>query len=83
MAMVTNPSQDPKAQAQAKWRTLKRVRAAGFLVLLPVLVVGGIVVLVTGHERSGLTALVIGGVWAVGAVLTIAGRTFRRRRSGN
>jgi hypothetical protein len=84
-AMMTNPSQDPKAraQAQAEWRTLKRTRAAAAVVLMTVLVVGGIVALGTGHERSGLAALVIGGTWAVGAVLGIVGRTLRTRRSGN
>jgi hypothetical protein len=59
-----------------------KARAAGFIVALAVITVGGIVALATGHDRSGLTALVIGGAWAAGVVLTIAGRARRRRRSG-
>jgi hypothetical protein len=79
-AMMPRPPQDPEArsQAQAEWRTLKITRAAGALLLMTVIAVGGIVALATGHERSGLAALVISGV---GVVLTIAGRLLRRRRS--
>jgi hypothetical protein len=78
--MTTSQSQDPetRAQEQAEWRTLKIFRAAAAVVLLTVIAVGGIVALATGHYRSGLAALAIGGV---GVVITIAGRMLRRRRT--
>ena len=76
--MMASPSQDPQArvQAQAEWRTLRIARAAGAIVLLTAMLVSGIGARVIGQVDSGLTALAIGGV---GGVLTIAGRTFRRR----
>ena len=81
-AMTASPSQDPeaRAQAQAEWRTLKIVRAAGAIVLLTALAVFGIVAVATGHVGRGFTALAIGGI---GGVVTIAGRTLGRRRSGS
>lgn len=79
--MKASPSQDPetRAQAQAEWRALKMVRAAGAVAVLAVVAAFGIVRLATGHYRSGLTALVIIGVLVVP---TIAGRILRRRHSG-
>ena len=78
--MMASPPQDPKGRAQAEWRTLKIVRAAGIMVLLTAMVVFGIVALAMGQVGSGFTALAIGGI---GGVVTIAGRTVRRRRSGS
>jgi hypothetical protein len=81
--MTTSQSQDPdtRAQEQAEWRALKIFRAAAALVVLTVIAVGGIVALATGHNRSGLAALVVGGVGVVGVSITIAGRILRRRRA--
>jgi Na+/proline symporter len=80
--MTTSPQQDPeaRAQAQAEWRTLKMVRGIGPLIVMAGMVVFGIIGLAIGQEGPGLTALVFGGT---GAVLTIAARTVRRRRSGS
>lgn len=79
--MMTGASQDPetRAQGRAEWRAMMTFRLAGAVVLLAVMTSGGIVGRATGHYRSGLAALMIGGV---GSVLTIAVRPLRRRRSG-
>lgn len=81
MSMGTSPSQDPetRARGRAEWRALMTFRSAGAIILIAVITVAGIVGLATGHDRSGITALMIIGV---GAVITIAGWARRRRRGG-
>jgi hypothetical protein len=73
---VPSPLQDPEDQAQtrARLRALMSIRNAGGVIVFSVMGVLGIVGLATGHERSGLVALVIGGP----AVIVIVARLARR-----
>jgi hypothetical protein len=79
--MKASPSQDPetRAQAQAEWRALQMIRPAAVVAVLAAVAVFGLVELATGHDRSGLIALLIIGVLTVP---TIAGWILRRRHSG-
>lgn len=74
---VPSPLQDPEGQAQtrARPRAPMRIRNAGGVIVFAVLGVLGVVGLATGHERSGLIALVFG----VPAVITIVARLAGRR----
>jgi len=77
--VVTEPSplQDPEGQAQtrARPRALTSIRNAGGLIAFSVMGVLGIVGLATGHESSGLVALVIG----LPALIVIVARLAARR----
>jgi hypothetical protein len=73
---VPSPSQDPEGQAQtrARLRALMNVRNVGGVIVFSVLGVLGVFGLATGHERSGLIALVIGGPALIFIVARLAGR---------
>jgi hypothetical protein len=73
---VPSPSQDPGGQAQtrARLRTLMNIRNAGGVIVFSVIGVLGVVGLATGHEGSGLVALVIGGPMVIVIVARLAGR---------
>lgn len=73
---VPSPSQDPEGQAQTRERprALMNIRNAGGLIAFSVLGVLGIVGLATGHERSGVIALVIGGPAMIFMVTRLASR---------
>jgi hypothetical protein len=73
---MPSPSQDPggQAQAQARLRALKNIRNAGGIIVFSVMGVLGIVGLATGHEGSGLVALVIGGPMVIVMVTRLTGR---------
>lgn len=75
--VVPSPSQDPEGQARtrARLRTMMKMRTAGGLLVLTVMAVLGVVALATGHERTGLIALVLGGL----AVMSVVGQLNRRR----
>jgi hypothetical protein len=67
---VSSPSQDPGGQAQ----TLARIRNVGGVIVFSVMAVLGVVGLATGHEASGLVALVIGAPMLIVIVARLAGR---------
>jgi peptidoglycan/LPS O-acetylase OafA/YrhL len=71
-----SPSQDPGGQAQsrARLRTLMNIRNAGGVIVFSAMAVLGVVGLATGHEGSGLVALVIGGPMLIVVVARLAGR---------
>jgi len=73
---VPSPSQDPGGQAQtrARLRALMNIRNAGGVIVFSVIGVLGVVGLATGHEGSGLAALVIGGPMVIVIVARLAGR---------
>lgn len=73
---VPSPSQDPgdQAQARASLRALTNIRSAGGVIVFSVMAVLGVVGLATGHEASGLAALVIGGPMVIVIVVRLAGR---------
>jgi hypothetical protein len=73
---VPSPSQDPGGQAQtrARLRALMNIRNAGGVIVFSVIGVLGVVGLATGHEGSGLVALVIGGPMVIVIVVRLAGR---------
>jgi hypothetical protein len=64
-----SPSQDPGGRAQ----TLARIRNAGGVFVFSAMAALGIVGLATGHEASGLVALVIGGPMLIVIVARLAG----------
>ena len=66
--MLPSASQDPDRQARgrARLQALTRFRAVGGLLVFAVMAVLGVVGLATGHEGSGLAALVIGGLAVIG-----------------
>lgn len=74
---VPSPLQDPKGQPQsrARLRVLMNIRNTGGVIAFSVMGVLGVVGLATGHERSGIIALVLGG----GVVIVVAGRLAGRR----
>jgi hypothetical protein len=65
-----SPSQDPGGQAQ----TPARIRNVGGVIVFSVMAVLGIIGLATGHEASGLVALVIGGPMLIVIGARLAGR---------
>ena len=71
-----SPSQDPEGQAQtrARPRAPMNARNAGGIIVFAVMGVLGVVGLATGHEASGLVALVIGGPALIFIVARLAGR---------
>jgi hypothetical protein len=73
---VPSPLQDPEGQAQtrARLRALMNIRNAGGVIVFSVMGVLGVVGLATGHEASGLVALVIGGPMVIVIVARLAGR---------
>jgi hypothetical protein len=73
---VPSPSQDPedRAQTRANQRALMNARNSVGIIVFSVLGVLGIVGLATGHEGSGLVALVIGGPALIFMVARLAGR---------
>ena len=73
---VPSPSQDAEGQAQARagLRSPMNFRNAGGVIAFSVLAVLGIVGLATGHERSGLVALVIGSPALIFMIARLAGR---------
>jgi hypothetical protein len=73
---VPSPLQDPEGQARtrARLRTLMNIRNAGGVIVFSAMAVLGVVGVATGHERSGLLAVVFGG----GVVITIVARLARR-----
>lgn len=73
---VPSPSQGPEGQAQtrARLRALMNIRNAGGVIVFSVMGVLGVVGLATGHEGSGLVALVIGAPMAIVIVARLAGR---------
>jgi hypothetical protein len=75
--MLPSPSQDPDRQAQgrARMRALRNSRTAGGLLVFTVMAVLGVVGLATGHEGSGLAALVIGGLAVIGISASLGRRS--------
>ncbi|MGH3158296.1 MAG: hypothetical protein ACRDNF_17225 [Streptosporangiaceae bacterium] len=73
---VPSPLQDPERQAptRAGLRTLMSVRNAGGVIVFAVMAVLGVVGLATGHERSGIIALVIGAPALIFVVARLTGR---------
>jgi hypothetical protein len=73
---VPSPSQDPGGQAQtrARLRALMNTRNTGGVIVFSVMAVLGVVGLATGHEDSGLVALVIGGPMLIATVARLARR---------
>ena len=71
-----SPSQDPgdQAQTRARLRALMNTRNAGGVIVFSVMAVLGVVGVATGHEDSGLVALVIGGPMLIVIVARLAGR---------
>ena len=71
-----SPSQDPghQAQTRARLRALMNTRSAGGAIVFSVMAVLGVVGVATGHEDSGLVALVIGGPMLIVIVARLAGR---------
>jgi hypothetical protein len=65
-----SPSQDSGGQAQ----NLARIRNAGGVIVFSVMAVLGVVGLATGHEASGLVALVIGAPMLIVIIARLAGR---------
>jgi LPXTG-motif cell wall-anchored protein len=79
--MTPSPSQNAETQARtrASLRALRSIRASGAVIAFAAMTVLGIVGLATGHDRGGITAVVIGGIAMIGLIATLARR---RRRSG-
>jgi hypothetical protein len=73
---LPSPLQDPKGQPQsrARLRVLMNLRNAGGVIAFSVMGVLGLVGLATGHERSGLVALVFGGAVVIVVTARLAGR---------
>jgi hypothetical protein len=73
---VPSPSQAPEGQAQARGRLRApmKIRNAGGVIVFSVMGVLGVVGLATGHEGSGVVALVIGGPMVIVLVARLAGR---------
>jgi hypothetical protein len=66
------PSQDPGGREQTGTRI--SVRNVGGVIVFAVMAVLGVVGLATGHERSGIIALVIGAPALIFIVARLAGR---------
>jgi hypothetical protein len=73
---VPSPSQDPGGQPRnrARLRALMSIRNTGGIIVFSVMGVLGVVGLATGHEDSGLVALVIGGPMVMVMVARLGGR---------
>ena len=73
---VPSPSQDPedRAQTRASQRGLMNARNSVGIIVFSVMAVLGVVGLATGHEASGLVALVIGGPALIFVVARLVGR---------
>ena len=71
---IPRPLQDSEGQAQsrARQRALLKVRSAGGVIVFSVMAVLGVVGLATGHEGSGLVALVIGAPMLIVIVTRLA-----------
>ena len=73
---VPSPLQDPEdqEQARAKLRALMNIRNTGGVIVFSAMGVLGVVGLATGHDRSGLVALVFGGLAVLAIVARLTGR---------
>ena len=73
---VPSPSQDPedRAQTRASQRTLMNARNSVGIIVFSVMGALGVVGLATGHEGSGLVALLIGGPALIFIVARLVGR---------
>jgi hypothetical protein len=78
--MSSGSSQDSETRQRSRdsLRTVVLLRAVGGLAVFTLMAILGIVGLATGHYRTGLIALGIGGL----AVAGIAVTWVRRRRAG-